>query len=63
LGTGRIEGIIAFPGRRLYVAPLKGTIIVNGQAASAGDGIAVMDEDHLRITAEESAEIILVEKL
>jgi hypothetical protein len=36
-------------------------ILVNGQRVVVGDGIAVVDEPKLNITAEEDAEFILVD--
>jgi redox-sensitive bicupin YhaK (pirin superfamily) len=47
--------------RHTYLAPAQGVILVNGQRVAVGDGIAAIDESELTITAEENAEIILVE--
>ncbi len=49
------------PNRHVYLVPAAGRVSVNGVAASAGDGIAVRDEDLLRITALEDAEVVLVD--
>jgi redox-sensitive bicupin YhaK (pirin superfamily) len=49
------------PFRHAYLAPAQGVIRVNGQRVAAGDGIAVIDEPELTITAEQDAEFILVE--
>jgi quercetin 2,3-dioxygenase len=38
-------------GRRSWVQVVRGTVEVNGQAASAGDGVAIADEPALTITA------------
>jgi quercetin 2,3-dioxygenase len=46
--------------RHAYLAPAQGVIFVNGQRVVVGDGIAVIDEPALTITAEEDAEFILV---
>jgi redox-sensitive bicupin YhaK (pirin superfamily) len=46
--------------RHAYLAPAQGVILVNGQRVAVGDGIAVIDEPVLTITAEEDAEFILV---
>jgi redox-sensitive bicupin YhaK (pirin superfamily) len=46
--------------RHAYLAPAQGVIFVNGQRVAVGDGIAVIDEPALTITAEEDAEFILV---
>lgn len=47
--------------RHSYLAPAQGVILVNGQRVAVGDGIAAIDEPELTITAEEDAEIILVD--
>ena len=47
--------------RYSYLAPAQGVILVNGQRVVVGDGIAVVDEPKLNITAEEDAEFILVD--
>ena len=47
--------------RHSYLAPAQGVILVNGQRVAVGDGIAAIDEPELTITAEENAEIILVD--
>ena len=46
--------------RNAYLAPAQGVIFVNGQRVAVGDGIAVIDEPVLSITAAEDAELILV---
>jgi redox-sensitive bicupin YhaK (pirin superfamily) len=47
--------------RHSYLAPAQGVVLVNGQRVVVGDGIAVVDEPELNITAEEDAEFILVD--
>jgi redox-sensitive bicupin YhaK (pirin superfamily) len=47
--------------RHTYLAPAQGVILVNGQRVPVGDGIAAIDEPELTITAEEDAELILVD--
>jgi redox-sensitive bicupin YhaK (pirin superfamily) len=47
--------------RHSYLAPAQGVVLVNGQRVAVGDGIAVIDEPELNITAEEDAEFILVD--
>jgi quercetin 2,3-dioxygenase len=49
------------PGRHLYLVPSTGTIRVNGQRVDTRDGVAILDEPHLRIEAIEDAEIVLVD--
>ncbi|WP_375789979.1 pirin family protein [Bradyrhizobium sp. Pha-3] len=47
--------------KHAYLVPARGAVRVNGQRVAVGDGIAVIDEPELTITAEEDAEIVLVE--
>ena len=47
--------------RHSYLAPAQGVVLVNGHRVAVGDGIAVIDEPDLKITAEQDAEIILVD--
>ena len=47
--------------RHVYLVPAQGVILVNGQRVTVGEGIAAIEESELTITAEEDAEIILVE--
>jgi len=46
--------------RHAYLAPARGTIAVNGVRLALGDGIAVVDEPRLTVSAEQDAEVILV---
>jgi redox-sensitive bicupin YhaK (pirin superfamily) len=48
-------------GRRAYLVPATGVIEVNGLRAHARDGVAVEDEQVLRVTAVEDSEIVLVD--
>ena len=48
-------------GRRAYLVPATGVIEVNGLRAQARDGVAVVDESVLRVTAIEDSEIVLVD--
>ena len=47
--------------RHAYLAPSQGAVLVNGQRVAIGDGIAATDELELTITAEENAELVLVD--
>jgi quercetin 2,3-dioxygenase len=47
--------------RHTYLAPAQGVVLVNGKRVAVGDGIAATDEPELTITAEEDAELILVD--
>ncbi len=48
-------------GRHLYLVPATGAIEVNGVAANARDGVAIRDVPSVTITAQEDAEIVLVD--
>lgn len=66
----RIYGAVAKPGtpitfkadpsRHLYMVP-SGSILVNGKAANARDGIAITGEEQIIIEADEEAELVLVD--
>ena len=47
--------------RYAYLVASKGELEVNGVKASARDGIAIRDEEIVRVTALEDAEIVLVD--
>ena len=47
------------PGRHAWVQVLRGKVILNGQAISAGDGAAVSEESALAIRAESPSEVLL----
>ncbi|OVZ58299.1 hypothetical protein CDO44_15075 [Pigmentiphaga sp. NML080357] len=49
------------PGRYGYLVPATGRIDVNGVALQARDGAAIRDEEVIRITASEEAELVLVD--
>ncbi|MEI7710619.1 MAG: pirin family protein [Rhodospirillales bacterium] len=48
-------------GRYAYLVPARGSIEVNGTCAGTRDGLAIADEDVLRVTALEDSEIVLVD--
>lgn len=48
-------------GRKVYMVPASGRIEVNGVLASAGDGLAIHDEQLLQVSAEQDSEIVLVD--
>ena len=48
-------------GRYAYLVPARGSVEVNGVHAGRRDGLAIADEDVLRVTALEDAEIVLVD--
>ena len=49
------------PGHVAYLVAAAGRITVNGVAAGPRDGVAVTDEAEIVITAEDAAEVVLVE--
>lgn len=48
-------------GRGAYLVPASGTVSVNGVAVGTRDGVAVRDEPALVITANDDAELVLVD--
>ncbi len=55
LEPGQSAAITLAPGRHLWVQVLRGGLDVNGQALSAGDGLAASDESAFRFAASGSA--------
>lgn len=49
------------PSRHLYLVAATGRVRVNGVLAQARDGVAIRDEAEIRIEAEDSAELVLVD--
>ena len=47
--------------RKAYLVPTRGRIEVNGVAVNPRDGVAIADLDTIRITANDEAEIVLVD--
>ncbi|KRB80812.1 pirin [Sphingomonas sp. Root710] len=47
--------------RKAYLVPTRGRIEVNGVAVNPRDGVAISDLDTIRITANDEAEIVLVD--
>ncbi|MFC4298077.1 pirin family protein [Castellaniella hirudinis] len=56
-----VEYRFADSSRKGYLVPALGKIEVNGLTLNARDGAAIRDEDTLRITALEDAELVLVD--
>ena len=46
---------------KAYLVPAAGQVMVNGIAIDARDGVAILDESEIVITATETAEIVLVD--
>ena len=61
LAKGQTATLPLGTGRGLYLVPARGRVIVNGIPVGQRDGAAIQDEAELRITAEEDAELVLVE--
>ena len=49
------------PGRRAYLVPAVGEVEVNGEALSARDAAAIVDEATVTITARADAELVMVD--
>ena len=60
LGSGKSLALDADPQRHLYLVP-SGKVRVNGQDASARDGVAITGEDRIEIEAGEDVELVLVD--
>jgi quercetin 2,3-dioxygenase len=46
-------------GRHAWVQVARGRVTVNGKNLKAGDGAAISDEPEVRVTAKDSAEVLL----
>lgn len=60
LKAGETLSYEAEPGRHLYLVP-SGQVRVNGETASARDGVAITGEPEVGIEAQEDAELVLVD--
>jgi redox-sensitive bicupin YhaK (pirin superfamily) len=47
--------------RNLYLVPAAGSVEINGVRVNARDGVAIRDEERLKITALEDTELVLVD--
>jgi redox-sensitive bicupin YhaK (pirin superfamily) len=61
LKAGQTAEYVLGANRHAYLVPSKGSITVNGVAIQARDGAAIRNEDVLRVTALEDAELVLVD--
>ncbi|MBP0492438.1 pirin family protein [Pararoseomonas indoligenes] len=61
LSPGQSATLRLDAGRGAYLVPAKGRVTVNGVALSERDGAAIRDEAEITVTAEEEAELVLVE--
>ena len=62
VAAGESIDIDVAPDRHLYLVP-SGRVRVNGIEAGPRDGVAITGEEHLRIEAEDDAELVLVDAL
>jgi hypothetical protein len=60
LSRGRAVTHTLEPGRKSWVQVVRGAVEVNGQAAQAGDGVAMEDEAEVSITARADQSEVLV---
>jgi hypothetical protein len=60
LGNGENVTLPLVSGRKSWVQVVRGTVDVNSNAASAGDGVAIEDEDSLTLTAGAAGSELLV---
>ncbi|WP_374651729.1 pirin family protein [Dongia sp.] len=63
LKAGQSTEYLLGNGRHAYLVPAKGSIEINGVRANARDGIAIKDEAHLRISALEDTELVMVDSV
>lgn len=61
LNSGQTAEYEIASGRKVYMVPAKGSIEVNGVLANMGDGLAIRDEQLLKVVAREESEIVLVD--
>lgn len=61
LNSGQTAEYHIEPGRKVYMVLARGAIEVNGVVANTGDGLAIRDEQILRVSANEDSEIVLVD--
>ncbi|WXL24182.1 pirin family protein [Ectopseudomonas mendocina] len=61
LNVGQTAEYAIGASRKAYLVPATGSIEVNGVKASARDGVAIEQEEVIRVTALEESEIVLVD--
>ena len=61
LAAGETASVTLDPGRAAYLVAASGRITVNGVAAGPRDGMAIGGETRLTITAQDAAEVVLVD--
>ncbi|MBV8912336.1 MAG: pirin family protein [Acetobacteraceae bacterium] len=63
LASGQTLRHTLAPGQLAYLVPASGSLTVNGAKIGARDGAAITGETELTITADEPAELVLVETI
>ena len=61
LAEGQTTVLTLAPGRAAYLVPVNGAVMVNGVVAHARDGMAILDERSVTITATQATEIVVVD--
>jgi redox-sensitive bicupin YhaK (pirin superfamily) len=59
LDPGKTISLDLKPGRNAWVQVSRGSVTLNGQSLTQGDGAAISNETALRIAATDDAEVIL----
>lgn len=59
IGDGEAAGHAILPGRHAWLQVLRGRVALNGEALSAGDGVALSGEPGLSVRAERPSEVML----
>ncbi|MBJ6137481.1 pirin family protein [Marinobacter litoralis] len=61
LAAGQSTEYQIAPGRKVYLVPASGQISINGVVASAGDGVAIREEESLSVHAIADSEVVLID--
>ena len=61
LAEGQTTHFTLAPGRAAYLVAVNGSVTVNGVTARARDGVAILDEQSVTITATTATEIVVVD--
>jgi len=61
LAEGQSTELVLAPGRAAYLVPVNGAVTVNAVVAQARDGVAIMNERSVTITATQATELVVVE--
>jgi redox-sensitive bicupin YhaK (pirin superfamily) len=61
LAEGQTTELVLAPGRAAYLVPVNGAVTVNGVVAQARDGVAIVNERSVTITATKATELVVVE--